>query len=214
MKLEARRILDELLVDLPRLTECQTSIEEAFSLLAECFAAGGKVLICGNGGSAADSEHMVGELMKGFRLRRSIDEKFGAKLLQVFPDDASYLKDNLQGALPAIALTSHSAFTSAFSNDLAADMIFAQQVFGYGKKEDVLMGISTSGLSRNVVNAFKVAKTMELKTIALTGEGGGVLARLGDVVIRTPSKVNYKVQEDHLPIYHALCAMLEAEFFQ
>jgi D-sedoheptulose 7-phosphate isomerase len=213
MKPEARRILDEIFIDLPRLDVCRPSIEEAFSLLVECFAAGGKVLICGNGGSSADSEHMVGELMKGFRLRRPIDEAFGTKLLQVFPDDAPYLKDNLQGAIPAIALTSHSAFTSAFSNDLAADMIFAQQVYGYGKKEDILLGISTSGLSSNVVNAFKVARVMGLKTIGLTGEGGGVLARLGDVVIRTPSRVTYKIQEDHLPIYHALCAMLEVEFF-
>ncbi|MCL6590527.1 MAG: SIS domain-containing protein [Firmicutes bacterium] len=214
MRPEVQQILDELITGLPRLADCRGSIEEAFRILAGCFAAGGKVLICGNGGSAADSEHMVGELMKGFRLRRPVGEGFISKLNHFFPADAAYLKENLQGALPAIALTSHSAFTSAFSNDLAADMIFAQQVYGYGKEADVVFGISASGLSSNVANAFKIAKTMGLKTIGLTGEGGGVLARLGDVVIKTPSRVTYKVQEYHLPVYHALCAMLEAEFFQ
>lgn len=205
-------MLEELLVRYPALTACRGDIERAAQLLIDCYRRGGKLLLCGNGGSCADCEHIVGELMKGFLKKRPIE---GAKraafdALDGLPEGFA---DKLQGALPAIALPCHTSLTSAYSNDVAADMIFAQQVFGYGKPGDVLIALSTSGNSKNVVKAVWAAKAARVKTIAITGEKESALSELCDVCLRTPSHETYRVQEYTLPLYHALCALIEAEYF-
>lgn len=213
MNSELMDILERLIECYPKLACCKEDIEKAFFILKVAYENGGKVLICGNGGSASDSEHIVGELMKGFMLKRSISDEHRDKLTTAFSDDGKYLADNLQGALPAISLVSQTSLAYAFINDVAPDMVFAQQVYGYGKSGDVLIGLSTSGNSKNVVNAIKVAKAFGLKTIGMVGEKGGVMNELCDMTIKVPASETYKIQEYHLPVYHALCAMIEFEFF-
>ncbi len=205
---------DKLMQRYPALNTCAGSITQAFNLLARCFADKGKLLICGNGGSAADAEHIVGELMKGFLLRRPVPAEFRTRLHERWPEQGEALADHLQGALPAIALTGHLSLSTAFQNDVAADMVFAQQVYGYGHAGDVLLGISTSGNSKNVLNALRVAHSMRLRTIGLTGMSGGQMAALCDACICVPATQTLEVQELHLPVYHALCCMLEAAFFE
>lgn len=205
--------LQELVRRYPQLSPCLGDVAQAYGLLEELFARGGKLLICGNGGSAADSDHIVAELMKGFQLPRGVPRQVRQRLVQAFPDEGGRLADRLQGALPAISLVSHGALLSAFGNDVAPEMAFAQQVYGYGAKADALLGISTSGNSRNVINALKVAKALGLRTIGLTGRSGGRMAELCDVTVRVPADLTSHVQELHLPIYHAWCAELEAKFF-
>lgn len=206
-------ILEHLIQCYPQLKVCNQDIQKAFIILKETYENDGKVLICGNGGSASDSEHIVGELMKGFILKRSISNEHRDKLTTAFIEDGKYLADNLQGALPAISLVSQTSLAYAYINDVAPDMVFAQQVYGYGKAGDVLIGLSTSGNSKNVVNAIKVAKAFGLKAVGMTGENGGSMNGLCDVTIKVPSTETYKIQEYHLPVYHALCAMIEMEFF-
>ncbi len=213
MKQRTVMILDELLQRYPELAPCKPQIEEACRLIKQCYEKDGKLMVCGNGGSAADSEHIVGELMKGFILKREICPEHAEKLKQAFPEEGEYLSANLQGALPAISLVSQSAIAYAYINDVAPDMVFAQQVYGYARPGDVLMGLSTSGNSRNVVNAIKVAGAFGVRTIGFTGKSGGKMAGLCDVTIRVPASETYKVQELHLPVYHALCAMIENEYF-
>lgn len=208
-----KQIFSSLFQQYPALTVCQAAIEQAFLTLQICYQSQGKLLICGNGGSAADAEHIVGELMKSFMLKRPIRGEQQAKLKALFPTDGDYLAAHLQGALPAIALTGQLALSTAFLNDVAADMVFAQQVYGYAQPADVLLAISTSGNSKNVLNALKVAQALDLKTIGLTGQNGGQMNHLCDVVIRVPANEVYVIQEYHLPVYHTLCRMLEAEFF-
>ena len=187
----------------PQLNICKNDIENALSLMIDTYKKGGKILVCGNGGSSADADHIVGELMKGFlKTRKVTDERIPQEL-----------REKLQGALPAISLSAHTSLMTATINDNDADMIFAQQVYGYAKDNDLLIAISTSGNSKNVVNAVKVAKSLGVKTIALTGETGGELKQLADVTICAPSTETYKIQEYHLPIYHYLCAKVEEEFF-
>jgi D-sedoheptulose 7-phosphate isomerase len=210
---EAVEIINHLFDNYPQLSVCKESIEEAFLILKQSYEEGGIVLVCGNGGSAADSEHIVGELMKGFILKRKICCEDIDIIKSLFPDDCEYLSTHLQGALPAISLVSQPALSSAFINDVAADMVFAQQVYGYAKKGDALIGISTSGNTMNVINAIKVAKAFGIKTIGMTGKMGGVMKELCDVTIQVPLLETYKIQEYHLPVYHAICAMLEVEFF-
>jgi len=211
---QSATILDKLICGFPKLCSSRQDLEKAFLTMMETFRGGGKALICGNGGSAADSEHIVGELMKGFKLKRSLPKAQREQLISASPEDGQYLADHLQGALPAVSLVSQTSLTSAFINDVASDMVFAQQVLGYGKPGDVLLGLSTSGNAKNVVNAVKVAKAIGLKAIGLTGKSGGALKNLCDVTIRVPAAETYAVQEYHLPVYHALCAMLEQEFFE
>lgn len=195
--------MKELLMRYPALAVCEKEITKALELMIETYKKGGKVLICGNGGSTSDSGHIVGELMKGFLLQRKVkDEK-------ISPD----LREHLQGALPAIALCSHEALMMAYINDVKPDMVYAQQVYGYAKPEDLVIGISTSGNSMNVVNAIRVAKDMGVATVSLTGEKGGKLAEISDVTVKVPETETYKVQEYHLPVYHYLCAKTEEEFF-
>lgn len=213
MKQKAEEIMKTMIGEYPILGTCRDSTEEAFQLISLSYKGGGKLLICGNGGSASDSEHIVGELMKGFILSRSLKKAAREKFEETFPSDGQYLADHLQGALPAISLVSHTALSSAFVNDVRPDMVFAQQVYGYGRLGDCLLGISTSGNSANVVHAVKTARVMGLKTIGMTGATGGKLKELCDITICVPQRETYKVQELHLPVYHALCAMLEEEFF-
>jgi len=213
MRIETKAILDDLVSRYPGLAICQNDVEGAFEILARCFASGHKLLVGGNGGSAADSEHIVGELMKGFMKSRALGAEARDALRNSSPIEAEYLGDRLQGALPAISLTGSPALSTAFGNDVASEMIFAQQVFGLGRAGDTLLAISTSGNSKNLVHAVRVARAFGLNSVALTGADGGQLARIADVAIRVPERITYRVQELHLPVYHALCAMLEAEFF-
>ncbi|QHW33663.1 SIS domain-containing protein [Paenibacillus rhizovicinus] len=199
----------------PELEEaCGADIVGAFEIMKTSFAQGGKTLVCGNGGSAADCEHIVGELMKGFLLRRPVPGGFREELKAVSPEAAEYIADNLQGALPAISLVSHTALATAFANDVAPDLVFAQQVYGYGKPGDVLVSLSTSGNSANVLHAITVAKASGLRTIGLTGRSGGRMKELCDVTIRIPEDMTPDIQERHLPVYHALCILLEEAFFE
>ena len=196
---------ERLFVRYPSLSGMKREIKAAYDILVESYENGGKLLVCGNGGSAADSDHIVGELMKGFYKSRPLGEEDKRKVGE--------LAEKLQGALPAIALTAHSALSTAFSNDVDPEMVFAQQVFGYGKKGDVLIGLSTSGNSRNVFNAARVAKASGLKVISFTGKDGGILKQISDVCLIVPADITADIQELHLPIYHTLCAMLEEHFF-
>lgn len=207
-------LLEQLVERYPDLQPTQTDVQSAINLLIDCYRGGGKLLICGNGGSAADCEHIVGELMKGFFLKRPLPAEMRRKLTDAFPDEGDSLADHLQGALPAISLVSQSAIISAFSNDVAADMIFAQQVYGYGRPGDVVMGISTSGNSANVIHALQVARALGLSTLGLTGASGGKMKALCDVAICAPFTRVDAIQERHLAIYHVLCAAVEAEFFE
>lgn len=197
----------------PDIASCIPAVEAAYAALCATFHAGGKLLICGNGGSAADSDHIVGELMKGFERKRPISEELRQRLAQVGQGRGVYLADHLQGALPAISLSAHTALATAISNDAAWEMVFAQQVLGYGKKGDALIGISTSGNAANVLNALHVARALELRTIGLTGRSGGSMRDLCDIVICVPYERTLEIQERHLAIYHTLCLMLEQEFF-
>ncbi|MBR3870790.1 MAG: SIS domain-containing protein [Clostridia bacterium] len=196
--------IESLYEQYPKLEVCRDDIKKAFDALVACYDCDGKVLCCGNGGSAADSDHIVGELMKGFLLLRPVDD-------ERIPLE---LREKLQGALPAINLTTHCALSSAYLNDVDPSMIYAQQVYGYVRKGDVVIGISTSGNAKNVVNAITVAKAMGATTIALTGAGGGKIGEIADVAIRVPECETYRIQELHLPVYHALCAAVEAHYFE
>ena len=207
-------MLDKFIEKHNDLLVCKEEINSAYQLLCECYSSGGKVLIAGNGGSSSDAEHIVGELMKGFLLKRELKEEERNTLVALDETKGKYLEKHLQGALPAISLSSHSSLTTAISNDVNGDMIFAQQVQGYGRKGDVFLALSTSGNSRNVVLAAIVAKAKGMKVIGLTGAGGGELAQKADVCIKAPSKETYEIQEYHIVIYHFLCLMLEKTFFE
>ncbi|MDD9269568.1 SIS domain-containing protein [Paenibacillus sp. GCM10023248] len=197
----------------PDLEACIPVIEAAFELMRVSFSQGGKLLLCGNGGSAADCEHVVGELMKGFMSKRPLQASTIERFESEFPGEGTSIATKLQGALPAISLVSHSSFLTAYANDVASEMIFAQQVYGYGRPGDVLIGFSTSGNSVNVLRALQVAKLQGMKTIGFTGFNGGKMRALCDVSICVPSERTPHIQERHLPIYHALCIMLEEVFF-
>lgn len=197
----------------PKLAVCKEDIKKAYKLLETAYTCGRKLLVCGNGGSASDSEHIVGELMKEFKLKRKVYSDQAAALKEIDPELGQVLADNLQGALPAICLTGHSSLTTAFMNDANADLVFAQQVNGYGKVGDVFLGISTSGNSKNVLYAAVNAKAKGLKVIGLTGAKENKLMKYADVCICVPETETYKIQELHLPVYHCLCLMLEEKFF-
>lgn len=205
-------MLNELIKRYPELEGIKENLEKASKIMLETVKAGGKILLCGNGGSCADCDHIVGELMKGFLSRREINKDFADVLIEEYPEEAEYLINNLQEGIPAISLTSHAAVLSAFANDVDADMVYAQLVYGYGNKGDLLIGLSTSGNSKNVVNAVKIAKAKGLKTIALTGKNPCMLD-MSDVTLKAPETETFKIQEYHLPIYHYLCAELEKNMF-
>lgn len=205
--------LNHLIDRYPKLIVCREDIIKAYEILEEAYLSGRKLLVSGNGGSASDSEHIVGELMKEFKLKRKMFSDQADALKSIDPELGLVLAENLQGALPAISLTGHSSLTTAFMNDAMPELVFAQQVNGYGKPGDVFLGISTSGNSKNVLYAAVNAKAKGLKVIGLTGAKESKLMKYADVCIRVPETETYKIQEYHLPVYHCLCLMLEENFF-
>lgn len=197
----------------PVLESCKGEIIAAYEVLEECFRNDKKLLIAGNGGSAADSEHIAGELMKRFKISRPVSSEFAEKLKQIDPIKGANLADNLERGLMAIPLVAHEALSTAYINDVDGLGVFAQQLFGFGRKGDIFLGISTSGNSKNVMSATVVAKALGIKVIGLTGANGGELASVADVAIKVPETETYMIQELHLPVYHCLCLMLEDRFF-
>ena len=210
---QQNRHIDTLIERIPRLLGCRQDINDAYVLLKKAYSNNRKLLVCGNGGSASDSEHIVGELMKKFRLKRKVYVNQAEAMKAIDPEMGQILAENLQGALPAICLTGHSALTTAFMNDSNPELIFAQQVNGYGKPHDVFLGISTSGNSRNVLFAAVAAKSKGLHVIGLTGQRDSKLKELADICIQVPETETYKIQELHLPVYHCLRLILEEHFF-
>ena len=207
------RHIDLLVERYPSLESAKNDIVAAYLLLEESYKYGGKLLVAGNGGSAADAEHIVGELMKGFKLPRKPEADFAEKLVEENQELGSVLAENLQGALPAIALDGHPALSTAYMNDCEPLLCFAQQVNGYGKSGDVFLGISTSGNSKNVLYAATTAHAKGMKVIGLTGAKDSKLKDMSNVCIKAPQTETYMIQELHLPIYHCLCLMLEDRFF-
>lgn len=206
-------VLDKLIFRYPELDSCRESITMAYRLIEECYLSGGMLLVAGNGGSAADAEHIVGELMKGFKLPRNLDSTYIESLLNVDHDLGGILAKHLQGTLPTIALDGNPALTTAYMNDCEPLLCFAQQVNGYGKIGDTLLAISTSGNSKNILFAAVTARAKGMKVIGLTGARESKLSSFADVCIQVPQTETYMVQELHLPIYHCLCLMLEKRFF-
>ena len=206
--------IKELIERYPALSVCEKDIRAAADAIINSYKAGGKLIVAGNGGSAADSDHITGELLKSFVKKRKPDQKFLDVLSAIDSDTGSYLSDKLQGSLPAIALTNNSALMTASLNDVDGNVLFAQQVMGFGKKEDVFLGISTSGNSKDVIYALAVAQALGVKTVALTGKTGGKCKALADISIVVPESETFKIQELHLPIYHALCLEIEEHFWK
>lgn len=198
----------------PQLEVCRKDIEKAYNLLQKTYDNNHKLLIAGNGGSAADSEHMAGELMKRFKAPRPIDDELRKKLIKVDKEIGERLSNDLESPLRAVPLTSHISITTAYMNDADAKGVYAQQMLGFGDEGDTFIGISTSGNSENIINACVVAKAMGIKIIGLTGEKESKLSKMADICIRVPETDTYKVQELHLPIYHCLCLMLENNYFR
>ena len=215
MKLEPKLMkhIDLLIERYPVLADIKDALIDAYLLMEECYLNGGKLLIAGNGGSASDSEHIAGELMKSFKLKRQIPDDLKEKLIGIDPVRGKKLADNLQMALTAIPLVAHEALSTAYINDVDGYGVFAQQLLGFGKPGDVFLAISTSGNSKNVMNATVVARALGVKIIGLTGEKGGELSEVADVTVKAPSSETYMIQEYHLPIYHCWCLMLEDKFF-
>lgn len=207
-------MLDELIKRYPILERVREDIEAVYGILERCYENGGKLLIAGNGGSAADAEHIVGELMKGFVKRRPVTEEMKEALEKADPVRGKELSEKLQGGLPAIALVDHAALSTAFANDVDGVLSYAQQVNGYGKPGDVFLGISTSGNAENVMYAAVTAKAKGMQVVGLTGKDGGKLAGIADAAVIVPEMETYKIQELHLPVYHALCLMLEHRFYE
>lgn len=205
--------LENLIERYPHLKICREDIWRAYLILESCYVNDKKLMVAGNGGSAADSEHIVGELMKRFRIQRPVPANFAEKLKKIDTKNGELLAQSLERGLMAISLTTHEALTTAYINDVNAEGIFAQQLYGLGRDGDVFLALSTSGNSKNIVNAAIVAKALGIKVIGLTGECGGKLEEFADVIIRVPESETYKIQELHLPIYHCLCLMLEERFF-
>lgn len=205
--------IDLLIQRYPVLDVVKDDIIDSYLVLEECYENGGKLLIAGNGGSAADSEHIAGELMKRFKIPRPVSDEYANKLIEADPEKGSELAKNLEQSLTAIPLVAHEALSTAYINDVDGLGVFAQQLLGFGRKGDVFLGISTSGNSKNVLNAAVVARASGLKIIGLTGQKGGKLAEVSDVAIKVPETETYMIQELHLPVYHCLCLMLEDRFF-
>lgn len=208
------RYLAELTERYPVLKQVEGDIRDLYETVRESYENGGKLLIAGNGGSCADSEHIVGELMKGFVKKRAVPEEMAKNLKAVDPERGEKLACSLQQGLAAIALTGHTALSTAFLNDVDGEVIYAQQVYGYGKPGDVLLGITTSGNSENIMYAAVAAKAKGMKVVGLTGRDGGKLKGICDAAVVVPETETFKIQELHLPVYHALCLMLEEHFFR
>ena len=213
MEQRIEKYVGELVERYPKLEACKKEIQETYEILKKAYEKGNKLLVGGNGGSAADAEHIVGELMKGFLKKRRISEEIKERLQEIVPIQAEELSMKLQEALPAISLNAHTALNTAYLNDVDGQLVMAQVLYGYGIQNDVFLGITTSGNSQNVLSAAAVAKAKGLKVIALTGIGGGKINELADVVIAVPEEITFKVQELHIPVYHCICMMLEEYFF-
>lgn len=211
--MENNIFLEELISRYPELLPVENEIRKVAECLIMCYQQGLKVLVCGNGGSCSDSDHIVGELMKGFEHKRPIGETLKKQLLKFAGERGKYLSEKLQQGLSAISLTAHSALITAVANDTDSDLVFAQQVIGYGNAGDVLIGISSSGNSQNVVDAIITAKAKGMVVIGLTGETGGKMKSFCDILINVPGRRTAFVQELHLPVYHTLCLMVENFFF-
>lgn len=205
--------IDLLLGRYPALVECRQDMVNAYLVMEECYKHDGKLLIAGNGGSAADSEHIAGELMKRFRMPRPVKPEISEILKKIDPIRGSNLAKNLEQGLMAIPLVAHEALSTAYINDVDGLGVFAQQLFGFGRLGDVFLGISTSGNSENIISATVVARALGIKVIGLTGANGGELASVSDVAVKVPETETYMVQELHLPVYHCWCLMLEEKFF-
>lgn len=197
----------------PTLVPIKEDILNTYTILEECYKNGGKLLIAGNGGSAADAEHIVGELMKKFKISRPVPETLAEKLEIIDPVIGKQLANDLEQGLMAIPLVAHEALTTAYLNDVGSLSVYAQQLYGYGRPGDVFLGISTSGNSQNILYATVLAKAIGMKTIGLTGRAGGNMSKLADITIRVPADETYMIQELHLPVYHCLCLILEEYFF-
>lgn len=206
-------MLDELIKRYPMLSVCMADIHKAEEMMFNTYMNEGKILVCGNGGSCADSNHIVGELMKGFLKKRRMSDEMADKFRKALGNEADRYINNLQGAIPAISLSEQSALLTAYINDVDDELIYAQMVYAYAKKEDMLIAISTSGNSKNVVCAAKVAKVLEIPVLSLTGQNESSLSALSDCTIMVPQTETFKVQELHLPVYHYLCASLEKRLF-
>lgn len=206
--------IDELCIRYPVLSVCKNDIEKAAEALIESFENGGKLLVAGNGGSCADSDHISGELLKSFVKKRRPSVELLDSIRKINPETGDYLADKLQGSLPVIALTNNTALMTASLNDVDGNVMFAQQVNGYGKEGDVFLGISTSGNSKDIVYPTVVAKAKGLMTVALTGKDGGKLKGIADICIVVPEQETFKIQELHLPVYHALCLEIEEYFWR
>lgn len=203
-----------LLIDrYPVLKQIKSEIINGYLILENCYLNGHKLLIAGNGGSAADSEHIAGELMKRFKIQRPVSTEFVNQLISVDPERGAKLARELENALTAIPLVAHEALSTAYINDVDGLGVFAQQLYGFGNEGDVFLGISTSGNSKNIMYATVVARAVGIKVLGLTGADGGELARVADVAVRVPEFETYMIQELHLPIYHCWCLMLEDKFF-
>lgn len=207
------KYISELIERYPILESNAEAIASVYEILVQCFENDGKLLVAGNGGSAADADHIVGELMKGFLRPRKIGEELNDKLCEIDREIGAELSQKLQGALPVIALHNHGSLNTAILNDVDGNMCFAQQIMGYGNADDVFMAISTSGNSQNIIYAAITAKAKGLKVIGLTGAGGGRLSSFADEIIAVKSDVTHIVQELHSPVYHCLCMMLEERFW-
>ena len=207
-------VLNEMIGRYPSLESCKKDIESACSAIIDCYSNNGLLLLCGNGGSCSDADHIVGELMKSFEKRRPIDKDLEHGLKSVSNERGAYIAQLLQHALPAISLNAHAALVSAISNDIDSSLVFAQQIAGYGEKGDVLIAISTSGNSQNIVNAVITAKAKGLTVIGLTGQSGGEMKQYCDIAICVPAVNTAEVQEFHLPVYHTICKAVENRFFQ
>lgn len=210
MKNSTKTVIDGYISKYSFLNHIENEIMDAYSVINDSFNNGGKLLICGNGGSAADADHIVGELMKDFIISRKLPKDYIDKYTQ-FGTNGIDLAKSLQGAFPTINLGAHTSLLTAIINDVGSESIFAQQVLGYGQEGDVLLGISTSGNSKNVINAGMVSRVQNLKTIALTGQKGGKMSDLFDIMIKVPSTVTDEIQNMHSAVYHLICAMLECE---
>jgi len=205
--------MEDLVKRHPLLLKCKSDIEKATEAIVCSYEKGGKLLVCGNGGSASDAEHIAGELMKGFLSRRPLTDDLKQRFISIDPLLGKLLGEKLQMPLTAISLTGHPSLSTAFANDVDPAFVYAQQVLGYGKKDDVLIAISTSGNASNVISAAVAARALGISVISLTGESGGKLLRYATHPIRVPETETFKVQELHLPVYHAICQAVEAYFF-
>ncbi len=207
-------LLDQLITKHPELSGLRDTINEASGSIIRCYTAGGKLLICGNGGSSSDSDHIAGELMKSFEKKRPLEISFKKRLSDISLSRGLFLAEKLEHGLPAISLSAHTSLTTAISNDISSDLVFAQQIIGYGMENDVLLAISTSGNSVNVVDACITAKAMNITVIGISGKTGGAMKEFCDILINVPEEMTAAVQELQLPVYHTICRIVEDHFYE